>query len=184
MYTFIPITSGIFVMLFWLLYLHPRKIIRDKNISQALIVLCGHVSRVYIFMQMGKINIYYALLYHAITIWISGIYLFGHFSLSHTFTPVVEKDENPSWVRYAVEHTVDIVPNNPVVCWIMGYLNCQVIHHLFPSMPQYRGPAVSKELKVFCKKWNLKYNIYGYFQTWYYMLANLFTVGEKINGVY
>jgi len=181
MYTFIPVTSGVFVMLFWILYLHPRKIIRDKNISQALIVLFGHVSRVYIFMQMAKTNIYYALLYHFLTLWVSGIYLFGHFSLSHTFTPVVEKDDNPTWVRYGIEHTVDIVPQNSMVCWIMGYLNCQVIHHLFPSMPQYYGPKVSEELKIFCKKWNIKYNIYGYFESWYYMLGNLFTVGKKIN---
>ena len=33
----------------------------------------------------------------------------------------------------------------------MGYLNCQVIHHLFPSMPQYHGPKVSEELKIFVK---------------------------------
>jgi fatty acid desaturase len=45
-YTFLPITSGIFVMLFWILYLHPRKIIKDKNIIQGLIVIFGHLPRI------------------------------------------------------------------------------------------------------------------------------------------
>jgi fatty acid desaturase len=37
------------------------------------------------------------------------------------------------------------------VDWVMGYLNYQVIHHMFPAMPQYRGPAVSKELQLLAK---------------------------------
>ena len=176
-YTFLPITSGIFVSLFWLLYLHPRKIIRDKNVSQGLIVTAGHLSRLLLFMKMGNATMYGALWYHFLTIWVAGVYLFGQFSLSHTFMPVVEANENPNWVRYSLEHTVDIEPQNYAVTWIMGYLNNQVIHHLFPSMPQYRGPEVSKELIVFCKKWDLKYTIITYREAWGKMFANLRKVG-------
>ena len=180
-YTFLPITSGIFVMLFWILYLHPRKIIRDKNIIQGIIIITSHIFRVLLFMKLGRISLYSSIFCHLSALWISGIYLFGQFSLSHTFMPVVEKDDNPNWVRYALEHTVDIEPENKIVCWIMGYLNNQVIHHLFPSMPQYRGPEVSKELKIFCKKWDLKYNIISYFEAWYNMFKNLNIVGSSIS---
>jgi hypothetical protein len=179
-YTFLPITSGVFVMLFWVFYLHPRKIIRDKNIVQALLVLSGHITRISLFVKYANVNLYYALVYHLLALWITGIYLFGQFSLSHTFCPTVDKNENPNWVRYAIEHTVDIEPENKYVGWIMGYLNNQVIHHLFPSMPQYRGPEVSKELKVFCKKWDIKYNIITYTEAWSQMFKNLDTVGSKI----
>jgi len=179
-YTFLPITSGIFVSLFWLLYLHPRKIIRDKNATQALIVSVGHVSRVALFIQMGNATIYQALWYHFLTVWVAGFYLFGHFSLSHTFMPVVESNENPNWVRYSLEHTVDIEPQNYAVSWIMGHLNNQVVHHLFPSMPQYRGPEVSKELVVFCKKWDLQYNIITYREAWSKMFSNLRKVGDEV----
>lgn len=179
-YTFLPITSGVFVMLFWVLYLHPRKIIRDKNIVQALLVLSGHITRISLFVKYANVNLYYALLYHFLALWITGIYLFGQFSLSHSFCPTVEENENPNWVRYAIEHTVDIEPENKYVGWIMGYLNNQVIHHLFPSMPQYRGPEVSKELMVFCKKWDIKYNIVTYAEAWSQMFKNLETVGSKI----
>ena len=120
-----------------------------------------------------------AFFYNQCVVWVSGIYLFGHFSLSHTFTPVIKENDDPSWVRYAVEHSVDISPQNPFVNWIMGYLNCQVIHHLFPSMPQYRGPEVSLELIELCKKWNIKYNIIGYGEAWYLMFKNLNDIGTR-----
>jgi fatty acid desaturase 2 (delta-6 desaturase) len=178
-FTFLPITSGMFVMFFWIFYLHPRKIVRDQNISQACIVALGHSSRVLLFMMLGNTDMYHALIYHMVSLWVSGIFLFGHFSLSHTFTPVVNADENPNWVRYAIEHTVDIEPQNPLICWIMGYLNCQVIHHLFPSMPQFRGPKVSQELVTFCKKWDIKYTIVSYFDAWSMMFSNLHRVGNR-----
>jgi len=180
-YTFLPITSGIFVPLFWTLYLHPRQIIRDKNWRQGLYVIMGHLICTYLFMSVGGFVWKKALLYHLISTWWGDMYLFGHFSLSHTTTEVIENDEDPSWVRYAIEHSVDISPQNPAVCWIMGYLNCQVIHHLFPSMPQYRGPEVSLELIRFCDKWNIKYTIIGYREAWYQMFANLNAVGKAYN---
>lgn len=179
-YTFLPITSGIFVMLFWILYLHPRKIIKDKNLIQGLIVIFGHSSRISSFIYFANTSLYQAIFYHLITLWISGIYLFGHFSLSHSFMPTLEKHENANWVINALEHTVDIAPQNKLVSWVMGHLNNQVVHHLFLSMPQYRGPEVSKELILFCKKWDLKYTIIGYFEAWYLMFKNLSDVGMKI----
>jgi fatty acid desaturase 2 (delta-6 desaturase) len=181
-YTFLPITSGIFVPLFWALYLHPRQIVRDKNWRQGLFVIMGHFTRTYLFMTVGEFVWHEALLYHMMSAWWGYMYLFGHFSLSHTTTDVIENDEDPSWVRYAIEHSVDISPQNPAVSWIMGYLNCQVIHHLFPSMPQYRGPEVSNELIQFCEKWNIKYTIIGYRKAWYQMFDNLNTVGKIYNG--
>ena len=179
-YTFLPITSGIFVMLFWLVYLHPRKIIRDRNVTQGLIVSVGHVSRIVLFMKIGNATMYGALWYHFFALWIAGVYLFGHFALSHTFMPVVESNENPNWVRYSLEHTADIEPQNYAVSWIMGHLNNQVVHHLFPSMPQYRGPEVSKELIVFCKKWDLQYTIITYREAWWKMFSNLRKVGNEV----
>jgi len=178
MYTYLPITSGLFIMPLWAFYLHPRKALRDKNIRQLLLIVAGHLTRISLFMNLRPTTLANALFYHFIAIWLTGIYLFGQFSLSHTFTPIVDKNENPNWIRYAIEHTVDINPENRLVGWIMGYLNNQVVHHLFPSMPQYRGPEVSRELIKFCKKWDIKYTIMTYYEAWFHMFANLHKVSE------
>ena len=181
-YTFLPVTSGIVVMLFWIFYLHPRKVIRDKNLKQALIMIFAHVFRTWLFHYYGGYSWLQAYALVLVTIWGTGVYLFGQFSLSHTFTPVVEEDEHINWVQYAIEHSVDIDPQNPLINWIMGYLNCQVIHHLFPSMPQYKQPAVSKELVQMAKKWNLKYEVMGYWKAWSLMFKNLNDIGHKYNS--
>jgi fatty acid desaturase 2 (delta-6 desaturase) len=177
-YTFLGITSGIFVMSFWIFYLHPRKIIRDGNYKQMAIVLSGHIIRSYLFYVLGGYSWYQSYLLLLVCMWGSGVYLFGHFSLSHTFTPVIGENEHKKWALYAIEHSVDINPQNPLINWIMGYLNCQVIHHLFPSMPQFRQPEVSKRLVDFCKKWDIEYNVIGYWDAWYRMLKNLNDVGN------
>lgn len=178
MYTFLPITSGIFVPLLWLLYLHPREVIKARNWRQLALMMLGNVLPVLLFMARGGYGATASVGLSAASLWLANMYLFGHFSLSHTTTDVIPETEDPSWVRYAIEHSVDIAVGNPVVDWIMGYLNYQVVHHLFPSMPQYRGPEVSRELVVFCERHQIRYARIGYFEAWTEMFANLNRVGE------
>ena len=126
------------------------------------------------------LNVSFARAYglYALSQWIAGMYLFAHFSTSHTHTKVVEFKDHPSWVRYAVEHTVDISPDRAYVNWLMGYLNCQVIHHLFPDMPQFRQPEVSKKFELFARKWGLEYTVMTYGEAWKATFKNLNDVGK------
>jgi acyl-CoA 6-desaturase (Delta-6 desaturase) len=179
-YTFLPITSGLFVMLFWMFYLHPRKIIKDRDYIQGIFTLSGHIIRPFVIYTVWDGSVLESYGLHLATMYISGIYLFGHFSTSHTFMPVVAADENPSWIEYSINHTVDIDTQNPFVSWLMGYLNCQCVHHLFPQMPQYRQPEVSKELAHFTKKWDLQYHHLSYFDAWYHTFRNMYRVGHSI----
>ena len=179
-YTFLPITSGIFVMAFWIFYLHPRKILKDKDYVQGFFTACGHIVRPLVIYSMSDYSLVQSYGLHLASMSIAGMYLFGHFSTSHTFMPVVQSDENPSWIEYSLNHTVDIDTQNPIVCWLMGYLNCQCIHHLFPQMPQYRQPQVSQELALFAKKWDLNYTQVSYFEAWSMTFQNMIDVGNKV----
>ncbi len=177
-YTFLPITSGFIVPIYWRVYLHTNHMLRNQKYRELLWVIIGNITNIAAFMTCGSLQLSRSLLYHYLSCWLSYIYLFGHFSLSHSTTEIVGKDENISWIRYAIEHSVDISTENYLVGWIMGYLNFQVIHHLFPSMPQYRGYAVSRELIPFCKKFNIQYKRIGYWKAWYEMFSNLQEVGS------
>jgi hypothetical protein len=44
-----------------------------------------------------------------------------------------------------------------IFCCVQGYLNYQVIHHLFPTMPQSNGPIVSRELRIKARQWRINY---------------------------
>jgi len=181
-FTFVPITSGVVVMLFWLFYLHPRKVLRSANYEEGFWMLSSHIVTTALIAHLGNMGIASAYLAFWYTRWIAGMYLFGNFSLSHTHCDTVEADEHVNWVEYAVHHTVDIVPGDWFVDWWMGYLNCQVIHHLFPSMPQCNQPEVSKRFQGFCQKWGLRYQVVSYMEAWRLMLKNLSDVGEHINS--
>jgi fatty acid desaturase len=115
------------------------------------------------------------------------VYLFGHFSLSHTYTGVIPEDKHLLWVEYALDHTVNISTKSALVTWIMGYLNFQIEHHLFPSMPQYKNGVAAPYVRRFCEKWStdLKYVEHSYIEAWWLMLSNLNQVGKHYyeNGI-
>jgi fatty acid desaturase len=167
-------------MTFWLLYLHPRRVVSRGVWYEGIWMILGHVFRTLSFRWVTgwqSIAASYAVGFVA-PMYISGMYLFGHFSLSHTHLDIVEKNVHKSWPRYAIDHTVNIEPQSPFVCWMMGYLNCQVEHHLWPQMPQYRQPEASKRVEAFCKKHGLGYKVLTYPQAWYEMFRNLNDVGN------
>ena len=176
-WTFVPVTSGL-VLLAWMYLLHPRHIARRKNYEEAAWIVAAHVIRTSIIKTVTGYSWITCYGLFLSTMWVSGCYLFAHFSTSHTHLDIVPSDKHLSWVRYAVDHTIDIDPSKSVVNWLMGYLNCQVIHHLFPDMPQFRQPEVSRRFVSFAKKWNLNYKVMSYYGAWKATFGNLNDVGK------
>jgi fatty acid desaturase len=69
----------------------------------------------------------------------------------------------------------------------MGYLNFQIEHHMFPSMPQHKNPVAEPYVRAFCERWarDLKYTEHSYKDAWRLMLSNLNEVGKHYyeNGI-
>lgn len=114
----------------------------------------------------------------AAAMYLSGIYLFWNFSLSHTHTPVIAEEDHVSWVRYAVSHTININPSWWCNHW-MGYLNCQIEHHLFPTMPQYRQPGITHRVRALAEKHGLVYQSLSYWEACKVTWLNLVDVGKE-----
>jgi fatty acid desaturase len=184
-WTFLPVTNGVFVHLFWTYYLHPKRVFTALAASQnnqnkkreALLEAACMLSCHILLMVCNFWNV---------------IYLFGHFSLSHTFTDVVPETEHRLWFEYAIRHSVNISNKSALVGWVMGYLNFQIEHHLFPCMPQYKNAIAAPHVRAFCSRWDgkgseyqLKYIELGYVEAWRRMFANLSDVGAHYykNGV-
>jgi fatty acid desaturase len=200
-WTFLPIVNGIFVHLFWVYYLHPKKVFhrlcsaktREEHTPAAFEVVCmsaSHIVIPYIFYSgggSGSGGILWSYFLLMVTNFWSLVYLFGHFSLSHSFTGVVPESKHLLWFEYSLNHTVNISTKSALVTWIMGYLNFQIEHHLFPSMPQYKNAIAAPYVRAFCEKWSsdLKYTEHSYKDAWRLMLSNLNQVGKHYyeNGV-
>merc|ERR1712023_381265 len=114
---------------------------------------------------------------------VGSTYIFVNFAVSHTHLPVVQADDDVSWVVYAAKHTMNVSSGSfGWVDWWMSYLNFQIEHHLFPSMPQFRHPKVSPRVKALFEKHGIPYIQMSYVDAMKTTFANLDHVGHAFYG--
>jgi len=150
----------------WKLYLHPRYVLLKGTYHQ-LFFMGAHYLVAY---HMGFIP-------YIVSVWLASIYIFGNFALSHTHLPVTAGPMH--WVEYALLHTMD-VEQKPWCNWWMSYLNYQIEHHLFPTMPQFRHPKVAKRVEVLAKKHGIPYHCTSYFEAVNRTFENLAEVSHDL----
>jgi fatty acid desaturase len=61
----------------------------------------------------------------------------------------------------------------------LGYLNFQIEHHLFPSMPQFKQQYVAPRVKALFEKHGLKYRLLSYSEAMKITFSNLHAVGNS-----
>tara|TARA_B100000482_G_C12612145_1_gene299510 strand:- start:1605 stop:2780 length:1176 start_codon:yes stop_codon:yes gene_type:complete len=117
-------------------------------------------------------------MFHLVSMIGTGL-LLSTFTISHTPTDAYES--NCGWVIPAASHTIN-VHNHWLTNWWMGYLNFQIEHHLFPTMPQFRQSTVGDEyIKPFFKKHDLKYIDKSFYEANHDVYMNLKKVAEFAN---
>lgn len=67
------------------------------------------------------------------------------------------RDEKPAWAVHEVESTVDFCPHNPVLTWMLGGLNFQIEHHLFPRLPHTHYPRIAPIVRRACERHGVRY---------------------------
>jgi fatty acid desaturase 2 (delta-6 desaturase) len=175
-----PLIINLTVALGWQLYLHPRHIARTKNVAEAASIVVRYV--LWTLLVTTKFGLYKSALLYLAYNWVGSNYIFINFAVSHTHLDVVsQEDTQVDWVRYASVHTMNVAPG-PLkwVNWWMSYLNFQIEHHLFPSMPQFRHPLISPRVKVFFEKHGLKYDQRSYPEAIAVTFQNMHNVGGEV----
>ena len=64
------------------------------------------------------------------------------------------------WAVHEVETTVDFCPRNPVLTWMLGGLNFQIEHHLFPKVPHTHYPKIAEIVRRNCLKHDVRYSFH------------------------
>lgn len=175
-----PVITCLLVALGWQLYLHPKHISRTKNMYEAGSFVARYV--LWTVLVTAKFGVAQSALYYLAYNWIGSNYIFINFAVSHTHLGVVPaNDTEVDWVRYAAVYTMNVAPG-PFrwVDWWMSYLNFQIEHHLFPSMPQFRHPKISPRVKALFEKHGLKYDQRSYTEAIKVTFQNLHTVGDEV----
>jgi linoleoyl-CoA desaturase len=69
-------------------------------------------------------------------------------------TPATEKTP---WAEHQVATTANFAPGAPLITWLVGGLNHQIEHHLFPSVCHVRLPALAPIVKATCEEFGVPY---------------------------
>ena len=84
-------------------------------------------------------------------------------TVEHTAFPVPAEGTNDienEWAIHQLETTANFATKNRLISWLVGGLNFQIEHHLFPKISHVHYPAISKIIKNTCEEFNVKYNEY------------------------
>lgn len=89
------------------------------------------------------------------------------FQLAHTVEstefPLADEDTNKLPDEFAIHQlktTANFATQSKIVSWLVGGLNFQIEHHLFPKISHVHYPAISKIVKSVCKDFGVEYNEY------------------------
>lgn len=95
---------------------------------------------------------------------IGGLILSIVFQLAHTVedTHFPLPDENTGkmedeWAVHQLKTTANFATGNKLICWLVGGLNFQVEHHLFPKISHIHYPAISRIVKQACAEYGVTY---------------------------
>jgi linoleoyl-CoA desaturase len=61
------------------------------------------------------------------------------------------------WAVHEVETTVNFCPRNPVLTWVLGGLNFQIEHHLFPRVPHTHYARIAKIVRRNAARHGIRY---------------------------
>lgn len=173
-FLFLPIVT-VLVGIVWQFFLHPRYSLRTRNTVELSCYVLRYLAISTYFL--GEYSLVQQVCLYTAFSWIYAVYCFTNFALSHTHTPVVGATEQLDWVRFAANHTVNIQPS--FWCdWWMGFLNYQIEHHLFPTMPQFRTPVIAPRVRALLEKHGVVYDVRSYWGAVTATFSNLHSVGK------
>lgn len=69
------------------------------------------------------------------------------------------------WAMHQIETAVDYAPRNRVLSYLVGGLNFQIEHHLFPDICHIHYPALSHVVEEVCVEWGLQYATHDTFRS-------------------
>ncbi len=122
---------------------------------------------VYLVIPILMVGVVNALVGFGIIAFICGLTISTVFQLAH----MVEETHFPSpdavtnkidaeWAVHQINTTANFATKNKVICWMLGGLNFQVEHHLFPRISHVHYPKINQFVKETCQEFNIAYHEY------------------------
>ncbi|OJF12649.1 delta fatty acid desaturase [Couchioplanes caeruleus subsp. caeruleus] len=149
---------------------------RDRSRSREALMIGLHVAAyltaVFVVLPPGK-----ALAFVAIHQALFGLYLGCSFAPNHKGMPPLSATDSADYLRRQVL-TSRNVRGNWLTDFVLGGLNYQIEHHLFPSMPRGNLRRAQRLVKEFCADQHVSYLETGLFSSYAQALRHLDTIGR------
>lgn len=96
---------------------------------------------------------------------VAGFVLSIVFQLAHTvehthFPMPADGKMQDEWAIHQLKTTANFATRNSVISWLVGGLNFQIEHHLFPKISHVHYPQISKIIKQACEEFGVQYHEY------------------------
>jgi len=112
------------------------------------------------FHAWWKVLLIYILVAGVVGVVLSVVFQLAHcveeadFPIPDDITNVMDNN----WMVHQVLTTVDFARRSKLLCWLLGGLNFQVEHHLFPKICHVHYPEISKIVEATCREFGIRYN--------------------------
>lgn len=141
----------------------PLKTMSIKQHIMFWVVKIYHTS-VFVIIPIWQLGFVTWVIGFVIVTCIAGFVLSIVFQLAHTVEhtefPIASFDENKLPDEYAahqIKTTANFATKNKLVSWLVGGLNFQIEHHLFPKISHVHYPAISNIIRSVCLEYKLQY---------------------------
>jgi fatty acid desaturase len=136
----------------------------------------GYLTTVFLVMSPGK-----ALVFIAVHQGLFGVYMGISFAPNHKGMPVLQTGHQLDFLRKQV-----LTSRNVTGGWftdfLLGGLNYQIEHHLFPSMPRPHLRRAQALVRDFCHRHSVSYAECGLFTSYGFVLKYLHEAGAELRG--
>ncbi|MFY7900291.1 MAG: fatty acid desaturase family protein [Chitinophagaceae bacterium] len=81
-------------------------------------------------------------------------------TVEHTAFPLVDEASNKlpdEFAAHQIKTTANFATKNKLISWLVGGLNFQIEHHLFPKISHVHYPAISEIVRNVCRDYQLQY---------------------------
>jgi linoleoyl-CoA desaturase len=125
----------------------------------------------FLVLPMYNIGVIDTIIGYSIMVFITGVIIAVVFQLAHVVedaefvTPVEPMRIESEWAIHQINTTVNFAMDNKMWCWLLGGLNFQVEHHLFPRISHVHYPQISKIVRATCVEFNIAYKEFPTFRS-------------------
>jgi fatty acid desaturase len=110
-----------------------------------------------------------------------GLYLGLSFAPNHKGMPIFNAEDNVDYLRRQVL-TSRNVRGGWLVDFVLGGLNYQIEHHLFPNMPRPNLRRAQGLIREYCQRHRVAYHETTLWRSYAQALHHLHTVGEPLRA--